>query len=102
MIKKNIIPLFLGLITAIGAAFLNYYTQEILHFSLFTFSLWFVIPVGAICFGALAVSGYYAGAFWLNKSVNKYDFILMISLSALSMYLIYYTEYYFYIVKGDF
>ncbi len=96
---KYLLPLTAGLITSLATAFLNYYCYELTQFSFFTFGLWFVIPIGAICCGFLAVSGYYGACFWQNKIIDKLDLLLMVALATLSMGLIYYVEYYMRIVR---
>jgi len=69
-------------------------------FSIYSWMFWFVIPVGAICSGFAAASGYYAGARYLNHRPTKLLLLNMVVISITTFFLIHYINYYFLVVDG--
>jgi hypothetical protein len=68
--------------------------------SIYSWMLWFVIPVGAICSGFAAASGYYAGARYFNHRPTKVLLLNMVVISITTFFLIHYINYYFLVVDG--
>ena len=99
MIMKRFITILCGALSCIAAAFLNFYVQDITTINIFSFTMFFVAPIGAIAVGMAANSGYYFSALITNRMLDKYDFISMVVMAAIGMILIYFIEYYFYIEK---
>lgn len=96
---SRFITIIFGSVSCIISALLNFYIQDLTTINIFSFSIFFVIPVGAIVMGMAANSGYYFSALMTHRMLDKYDFITMVGMAAIGMLLIYYTEYYFYIIK---
>ncbi|WP_395015335.1 hypothetical protein [Dongia sp.] len=78
-----------SLITAAIVALIEHYTG----FGIFSFSLWFVIPVGAICTGIAAASGYYFGSLYFHIRPNALLLAQMVIVAGLTAILIYYVQY---------
>ncbi len=85
------------LLTCIVLAFVDLTTG----FSLYGFSLWFVVPVGALLSGFVAASGCYLAGRWLNYKPTGTLLIGVLALSALTFFLINYLDYYFTTVDGQ-
>ena len=86
-------------VTAAGAAssLLAAVACEILKkltgISLFTFSMWVVVPVGAIFTGGAAASGYYLGSIFFNHKPTKLLLLNMVLIAGATQVLIYYFQY---------
>jgi hypothetical protein len=89
-----------GLATSVVTAILVTVINNLTGFSLFTFSLWFIIPVGAIFCGGVAASGYYVASFLLHQRPTKLLLLQMAVITALTQLLIYYLEYATFDVDG--
>ena len=85
-----------SLLTAIILAAVEVQTD----FSFYTFMYWFVIPVGAICSGFLAASGYYAGARVFNHRPTKILLLNMAVISVSTYFIIQFLNYYFMSIDG--
>lgn len=97
---NRIITIILGAVSCVIAAFLNFYIQDFTSINVFSFSIFFVIPVGAILVGMAANSGYYLSALMTHRMLDKYDFFTMVGMAAAGMFLIYGIEYYYYVEKA--
>jgi len=80
-------------ITCLLAAAANVAITRLIDLNLFTFKLWFVIPVGAIGMGILAASGAIIAARTLHIVPTVTDAVLMVVIAAATMVLIYYGDY---------
>jgi hypothetical protein len=69
-------------------------------FSIYSWMFWFVIPVGAICSGLAAASGYCAGARYFNHRPTKLLLLNMVAISIATFFLIHSINYYFLVVDG--
>lgn len=69
-------------------------------YSLYSYTFWFVIPVGAIGFGFVAASGYYFGARLFNHRPTRLLLVNIVVISVFTFFLIYYLNYYFITVDG--
>ena len=62
-------------------------------YNLFLFSIWVIIPVGAVACGFVAASGYYFGALFFHKRATFLLLLQMVLIAAFTHLLIYATEY---------
>lgn len=69
-------------------------------FSIYSWMFWFVIPVGAICSGLAAASGYGAGARYFNHRPTKLLLLNIVAISIATFFLLHYFNYYFLVVEG--
>ena len=97
--NSRFISFAMSLLTCSLIAFINFYIANLTNFNLFSFSVSFILPLGALLIGAAANSGYFFSTFFTNRMVDRYDFILMIAISIIATFLIYGIEYYFYVIK---
>lgn len=97
---NRLITIIFGALSCIAAAFLNFYIQELTTINIFSFSIFFLLPVGAIFVGMAATSGYYLSALMTHRMLDKYDFITMVGMAAIGMILIYGIGYYFDVEKS--
>jgi hypothetical protein len=67
--------------------------ERLTEFDFFTFSIWFVVPVGAAITGAAAASGYYFGSLLFHVKPGWFVLVEMVIVAALAQLAIYYTEY---------
>lgn len=96
---SRLIAIMLGAVSCIAAAFINFYIQDFTTINVFSYTLFFVIPVGAILVGMVSNSGYYFSASITHRILDKYDFLAMACLAGAGMFLIYGLEYYYYVEK---
>jgi hypothetical protein len=82
-----------GLATSILVAITNVAVARITGFDLFTFSVWFVVPAGALFIGYAAASGYYFGSLYFHKKPNAILLIQMVTVAGLTQLLIYWLGY---------
>lgn len=82
-----------GLVTSLLTALLVTVTERLTGFDVFTFSLWFIIPAGAIGTGIAAASGYYFGSLYFHTRPNLLLLLQMVVVSGFTQLLIYYIQY---------
>ena len=82
-----------GLITSILVAIADVAIARMTTIDLFRFSIWFVVPAGAICIGLAAASGYYLGSLYFHKRATPILLVQMVAIAALTQLLIYYLGY---------
>lgn len=94
------------LITCLGAA-TSFITAAILAgldtllgFSLYSYTFWFIIPVGALASGFAGASGYYYGARAINHRPTKVLLGSIVSVSIATFFLVHYLDYRFLTVDG--
>ncbi|HVY56524.1 MAG TPA: hypothetical protein VHA77_01605 [Xanthobacteraceae bacterium] len=90
---KHFILLFAAAITCILAALVNVALARMIGLNFFTFKLWFVIPVGAMCVGMLGASGAILAARYFHIQPTIVDAVLMVVAAIATMVLIYYLDY---------
>ena len=78
-----------SLLTAILVAAIDHFTG----INIFTFALWFIIPVGALLCGFAAAWGYYLGAKYLQQRPTKILLLQMVVIATFTQVLIYWLEY---------
>jgi hypothetical protein len=60
-----------GLATSALTALILWWIEAKSGFALYTWMVWFVIPVGAILAGFAGASGYYAGSWWFGRRPTR-------------------------------
>ncbi|HWW03859.1 hypothetical protein [Collimonas sp.] len=76
-----------------GRNFFTFYQAIGLNFFTFTSSAWVVIPIGAICVGLVAASGYYFGSLYFNKPPTAILLVQMVVIAGSAQFAIYYLSY---------
>lgn len=82
-----------ALLTSVLVALANLIVENITTINVFSISVLFVIPLGAIIIGAGGASGGLLAARYFNIKPNKIDFFVLVLVAALTMYFIYYLGY---------
>ena len=82
-----------GLVTSILVAIANVAVARIVGFDFFTFSIWVVVPAGALLTGFAAASGYYFGSLYFHKKATATLLIQMVVIAGLTQLLIYWMGY---------
>jgi hypothetical protein len=90
---KRVILLIAMAITCILAAVANVIVTRMIGLNIFTFKVWFVIPVGAVGVGMLGASGAILAARYFHIQPTIIDAMLMVLVAAATMGLIYYLDY---------
>jgi hypothetical protein len=90
----------LGALTSLLTVLILVALDVRLNFSFYSFTLWFVIPVGAIASGFSAASGYYMGSRWFNHRPSPLLLWNMLSFAVGTFFLIHYLEFNFLTVDG--
>lgn len=91
--KRPLLACLGGLITTICVVLFVAAVGHFTGFNLFSFSLWLVVPVGALLCGALALSGFYIVSHRVHLKARLWMFVPLISLAAFAYLSIYYIEY---------
>ncbi|WKJ90763.1 hypothetical protein QZJ86_01100 [Methylomonas montana] len=82
-----------GLVTSVLTALAVVVMSRMTGFDFFTFSIWVVVPVGALLTGFAAASGYYFGSLYFHKRAGLSLLAQMIVIAGLTQLLIYYMGY---------
>lgn len=82
-----------GLATSILVALADVAIARMTGFDFFTFSIWVVVPAGALLTGFAAASGYYFGSLYFHKRANASLLIQMVLIAGAAQFLIYWTGY---------
>jgi hypothetical protein len=82
-----------GLVTSLLTALLVTVIERLTGFDVFTFSLWFVIPAGAIATGIAAASGYYFRSLYFHTRPNLLLLLQMVVVAGFTQLVIYYIQY---------
>ena len=82
-----------GLVTSVLTALLLWIVEWQFDFGIYTLSVLFVIPIGAIVSGCAAASGYYLGAVWLEVRPGWSLLVSMVAISTACFFLIYHLSY---------
>jgi len=83
-----------GLVTSLLTAVLVVFLSQLFGTEIFTWSVWVIIPIGAILTGALACSGYYFGSRFFNSRPTRALVAQAVVVAGLTQLLIYYLEYF--------
>jgi hypothetical protein len=90
----------LGAITCLATAALLYGIESVFDFALYTWTVWFVLPIGALLSGYASATGYRFGAKILNHRPGRFLMINMVLVSIGTFFLVYYFAYYSLVVEG--
>jgi hypothetical protein len=90
-----------GLVTSLATAGLLKVIADLTGFSLYTLSLWAIIPVGAVLSGAVAASGYLLGARLLNRAPSRLLLLNVVLASVATFLTIHYFNYASLVVNGE-
>jgi hypothetical protein len=82
-----------GVATSLATAIAVAAVARLTSFNAFTFSIWLVVPVGALLTGFAAASGYYFGSHVLHQRPSWHTLVQMVVIAAATNVLIYYFEY---------
>jgi hypothetical protein len=91
--SARIAVLVSGAATCLLTALANLLVERWTNFSIFSMSIWVVIPVGAVLVGAAGASGAVLACRYFNFKPAALDFIAMVGMAAATMVLIYYLGY---------
>jgi hypothetical protein len=81
-------------ITSVAAAVGNLVIARMTGFNIFSLKLWFIFPAGALIVGVAASSGGLLAARLFNAAPKIIDAVFMAMLAAMTMFLIYYLDYF--------
>jgi len=84
---------FCGLITSVLVALADVAFARHTDFDLFTFSIWLIVPVGAVFTGFAAAYGYYFGSVRLHKRPTRALLLQMVAIAGVTQLLIYWLGY---------
>jgi len=87
-----------ALITSLLTALANILISKWTTINIFSFSFLFIVPAGAFLIGASGASGGLFACKYFNIKPNKLDFIFLVVVGALTMFLIYYLDYITYVL----
>jgi hypothetical protein len=82
-----------GYVTCMVTAFILWQIQAQTQFAFYLYSVWFVIPVGAIVSGVVASSGYYFVARIFNHRPTRLLLVNILIGAVATFFLIYYFQY---------
>ena len=97
---KELGTIILGIITTIVTAIVCSWVEINWDFAIYSFMLFFIIPVGAVGAGMAAASGYYFGAQVLHLPISKRLTFNIVMASISAFFIIKYIPYYFLKVNG--
>ena len=100
ILGQNTAPTVFGLITSLITALLLAELDTRLHFALYAWTFWFVIPIGAIFSGAAASSGYYVGALVSQRRPTRLILVNILLVAIATYFVIAFLRYQFIEIKG--
>jgi hypothetical protein len=83
-----------GLVTSLLTALVVAFIERLTGFDLFTLTIWFVVPVGAVATGCAAASGYYFGSLYFHTRPTLLLLLQMVIVAGFTQAMIYYAEYF--------
>lgn len=90
---EDLLVAFCGLATSLVTAGILRWIAARFGFALYTWTVWFVIPAGAILAGFAGASGYYAGAWRFGHRPTRLLLLNIVIASIATFLLIYYFSY---------
>ena len=99
-IQDLVITIF-GAISSLLTAVILFWIESHWNLSIYSFMLWFVIPVGAIGSGFVAAGGYYLGSILFNHKPKGTILLNMVAISIGTYFLIQYLDYLFLEIEGQ-
>ncbi|MBU3638193.1 hypothetical protein [Polynucleobacter sp. AP-RePozz3-80-G7] len=82
-----------ALLTSVLTALANLLVENWFGINVFSFGLWFILPVGAVIVGMGGASGGFLACKYFNIKPNWLDALALAVIAAFTMYLIYYLGY---------
>ena len=92
-ILQDLVVSAFGATTSIATAIILFLIEVRFGFSLYTWTFWFVIPVGAILAGCIAAVGYYLGARLFSLRPTPLILLNMVAISVGTFFLIHFLGY---------
>ncbi len=86
---QNIIVSVFGFVASMFTALALWQIEELSGYSIYSFSLWFAIPVGAIACGFVSAAGYYMGAVLFGHRPTRMLLLNMVFISISTFFAIY-------------
>jgi hypothetical protein len=97
----NVAGTICGLLTALLTAFLLFAIHQVTGFAAYSFTLFFIVPVGAILSGFLAASGYYLAFAIFKARPTKMILLVIVSISTGTFFLVQYLDYHYLRLDGQ-
>lgn len=97
--KQILVAVFGGAASLSVGAILGF-IEATTGYAIYSWMLWFVIPVGAISAGLAAASGYYAGAMLFNQKPAGGVLFNMVAASVSAFFIVHYIPYFMLEVEG--
>lgn len=82
-----------GLVTCVLTALILWWVEKQFGFAFYTWTFWFVIPIGAFLAGFAGASGYYAGSWWFGHRPTRLLLLNIVLASIGTFFLIYYLSF---------
>jgi len=82
-----------GVATSLLTALILWFIEYRFEFALYTLTLWFLVPIGALGAGFAGASGYYTGARWLERRPTRLLLLNVLLASVTTFFLIHYLSY---------
>lgn len=82
-----------GLVTSLVTAIILWFVEERFGFALYSWTFWFIVPVGALLSGFAGASGYYAGSWFFGHRPTRLLLVNIVVASLATFFLIYYLAY---------
>jgi len=89
-----------GFVASVATALLLFVIEKKFEIAIYSFAMWFVIPVGAILSGFLAAGGWYLGSIVLNDRPTWFLLANMVLASVTTFFFIHWLSYAFMEVDG--
>lgn len=84
---------FCGVFTSLLVLIANMLVEHFTGHNVYSFSIWFILPVGSFALGLAAASGFYYGSVFLKQRAGSLLFMLISVTAAISVFLMYWLEY---------
>ena len=91
--KLHIKIILFSLVTALLTAVTNIFIDRTFSINVFSFWLWFVIPVGAVLVGVAGASGGFLACKYFKIIPSGSDATALVVVAALTMFMIYYLDF---------
>jgi hypothetical protein len=98
---KNIIVALFGAVTSVITAAILFAIEKASGFSVYSWTFWFIFPLGAGLSGFAAATGYYLGAWLVNVKPGSFLLAGVVVISTGTFFLIHYMSYYSLLVDGE-
>lgn len=97
---KQLIVGMLGIGTSLLTGVILGLIEAYTGFAVYSYMLWFIVPVGAAIAGLIAASGYYAGAIWFHQKPVGGVMFNMISASISAFLVVHFVPYFLLEAEG--